>query len=51
MNYWGQPRTKPYPIYGKIYGKIGPFYRIALPWVQFDWHPAKEPYDIPAGGA
>ena len=43
MNYWGQPRTKPYPIYGKI----GPFYKIALPWVQFDWHPAKKPYDIP----
>jgi len=21
--------------------------QIQIPWVQFDWHPAKEPYDIP----
>ena len=25
--------------------------RISIPWFNFDWHPAKEPYDIPAGGA
>jgi parallel beta-helix repeat protein len=33
-NYWNKPRSLPKPIIG------------ILPFVQFDWHPAKEPYDI-----
>jgi parallel beta-helix repeat protein len=36
-NYWNSSRTLPYPIWGA---------RIFFPWVQFDWRPAKEPYDI-----
>jgi parallel beta-helix repeat protein len=37
-NYWGEPRSTPYPILG--------VYMFFLPWYQFDWFPAKEPYDI-----
>ena len=40
-NYWNRPRILPKLIIGTI------FYQI--PWVQFDWHPAKEPYDIELG--
>ena len=36
-NYWGRTRLIPYPIPGLL---------ILMPIVQFDWHPAKEPYDI-----
>jgi nitrous oxidase accessory protein len=36
-NYWGKPRNLPYPIFGLIF---------FFPWVNFDWHPVKEPYDI-----
>jgi len=36
-NYWNRPRLLPYPIFGK--GFFSPI-------VNFDWHPAKEPYDI-----
>jgi len=38
-NYWGEPRTLPYPIIGCL-GLFIPS------WVNFDWHPASEPYDI-----
>jgi parallel beta-helix repeat protein len=41
-NYWNRPRILPKPIIGIYY---------YFPWVNFDWHPAKEPYDIPVGGA
>jgi len=30
-----------------IFGCFGKFERI--PWVNFDWHPARKPYDIPIG--
>ena len=40
-NYWDEPRTKPYPIFG-----IGYLPLISFRWVVFDWHPAQEPYDI-----
>ena len=40
-NYWGRPRLLPHPIRGRLY-------LIPIPIVQFDWHPAKEPYDIGA---
>ena len=38
-NYWNRPRILPKPIIGTIL-----YY---YPWINFDWHPAKEPYDIP----
>jgi len=37
-NYWNRPRILPKPVIGIIL-----FY---LPWINFDWHPAQEPYDI-----
>ena len=40
-NYWNRPRLLPYPIFG-----IGYLPLLSFPWVVFDWHPAKEPYDI-----
>ncbi|MCK5261179.1 MAG: right-handed parallel beta-helix repeat-containing protein, partial [Thermoplasmatales archaeon] len=39
-NFWGRARLLPSPIWGRI-GK-----NCLIPWVQFDWHPAQEPYDI-----
>ena len=36
-NYWNGSRSLPYPIWGAY---------LFFPWVQFDWFPAKEPYDI-----
>ena len=36
-NYWGRPRLLPYIIPGLL---------ILMPIIQFDWLPAKEPYDI-----
>ncbi|OGS40413.1 MAG: hypothetical protein A3K77_02250 [Euryarchaeota archaeon RBG_13_31_8] len=36
-NYWGRPRLLPHPIRGWFF---------IIPIIQFDWHPAKEPYDI-----
>ena len=36
-NYWGRPRVLPKIIHGRIF---------LFPWFNFDWHPAKEPYDI-----
>lgn len=41
-NYWNSSRSLPYPIFGKI-----GIYNSRFPWLNFDWHPAKEPYDIP----
>ncbi|EMR75541.1 nitrous oxidase accessory protein [Thermoplasmatales archaeon SCGC AB-540-F20] len=38
-NYWDKPRVFPYPIIGCL-GLFIPS------WVNFDWHPASEPYDI-----
>lgn len=43
-NYWGRPYFLPKPIYGfLVHGRL--FSR--FPRLNFDWHPAKEPYDIP----
>ncbi len=40
-NYWGRPRFFPKLIFGRMrYGEYN------LLWVQVDWHPASEPYDI-----
>ena len=41
QNYWNRPRILPKPIIGTT------FFR--FPWLNFDWHPAKEPYDIYLG--
>ncbi len=43
-NYWGRERFLPKIIFGKMrYGEG--FFNI-LPWIFFDLHPAKEPFDI-----
>ena len=43
-NYWGRSRILPKPIFGLRL--FHPFiFVIILPVVQFDWHPAQEPYD------
>ena len=43
-NYWNQPRLLPKPIIG--YLTISDIF-IPWPfWINFDWHPAQEPYDI-----
>ncbi|PNX51882.1 MAG: hypothetical protein BV456_01445 [Thermoplasmata archaeon M8B2D] len=39
-NYWNRPRLLPYPIFGCSRVLI-------INRVNFDWHPATEPYDIP----
>ena len=41
-NFWNRFRILPVPIFGLM--KIG---FLIIPWVNFDCHPAKEPYDIP----
>jgi len=40
-NYWNRPRFFPYPVFGLMIGIFNEFL-----WVNFDWHPAQEPYDI-----
>jgi parallel beta-helix repeat protein len=42
-NFWNRPRIFPQPIFGKITWREV----ISIPWLNFDWHPAQEPYDIP----
>ena len=42
-NYWGRPRFLPHPIIGFTVGPLG---RFLIPWIIFDWNPAREPYDI-----
>lgn len=45
-NYWGRPRTFPKVIEGWLYfGAIG-MLPLTMPWPQFDFFPAQEPYDI-----
>jgi len=40
-NYWNRPRFLPKIIFGLL-GKSLPI----IPWINLDWQPAKEPYDI-----
>jgi nitrous oxidase accessory protein len=54
QNYWGEEKESPKIIHGVIgirleyiLGYIGD--RIGFPWINIDWHPAKEPYDIQVG--
>ena len=55
-NYWDESRLI-YGIYGKkiVWSVTGPYNKqyclLWIPWITVDWRPAKEPYDIPAGGA
>ncbi len=40
-NYWSRPRIFPKLVIGCIKKDW-----IYIPWINFDWHPAKKPYDI-----
>jgi nitrous oxidase accessory protein len=45
-NYWDNSRQNIYPIFGRI--AITQILEIGIiPWFQFDWHPAQQPYNIP----
>jgi len=47
-NYWDRPRLIPYPIFGGM-GWVRPtdyFVYHPITWIEFDLHPAKEPYEI-----
>jgi parallel beta-helix repeat protein len=45
-NYWDNSKQNIYPILGRI--AITQALEIGIiPWFQFDWHPAQEPYTIP----
>lgn len=37
-NYWGEPKNSPYIIRGSLF--------LFIPWFNFDWNPASEPYEI-----
>jgi parallel beta-helix repeat protein len=44
-NYWDDWNKKtPRPIYGEL--RLERFGKRIIPWIQFDWKPATEPYDI-----
>ncbi|HUS99823.1 MAG TPA: helix-turn-helix domain-containing protein [Candidatus Thermoplasmatota archaeon] len=49
-NYWSRSRILPQPIFGsfRISGREFSFNDLPIPidCVNFDWHPAQEPYDI-----
>ena len=40
-NYWNEPLSNPKIIHGELWGSI-----IEYKWINFDWFPAQEPYDI-----
>ncbi len=44
QNYWNRPRILPVPIIG--IGRTGTYPELPILWVNFDWRPAQEPYDI-----
>jgi len=44
-NYWNRARVLPVLIWGTKFIKLFN-YRNMIPWLDIDWHPAKEPYDI-----
>jgi parallel beta-helix repeat protein len=41
-NYWGEAKSSPKLILGWLL-----LWSIRIPLINFDWHPAQEPYDIP----
>jgi parallel beta-helix repeat protein len=38
-NFWDEPRTKPFPIRGSLL-------LLFIPWIEYDYNPAQEPYYI-----
>ena len=44
QNYWNRPRIFPKLIFGKI--RTSSTYIPHILWINIDWNPAKEPYDI-----
>jgi parallel beta-helix repeat protein len=44
-NFWDKGRILPKLVFG-VY-RFSPSGVLEFPWIDFDWHPAKEPYDIP----
>ena len=49
-NYWGGNRKLPKLIFGSLVliqpPAHGPGYGLIIPWLNIDWNPAQEPYDI-----
>ncbi len=41
-NYWGASQTFPKVLFGRI-----GIFAMKIPWINMDWSPAQEPYDIP----
>ncbi len=50
-NYWGKMKIFPKPIFvfTITHADVYPFCGF-IPWIAFDWHPAKQPYDIDGDG-
>ena len=46
-NYWGRPYLLPKRIHGQLILLEIIFFALSFPQLNFDWHPAQEPYDIP----
>ena len=45
QNYWSNWTINiPKPIFGIV---TFPYFALQIPFISFDWHPAKEPYDVP----
>lgn len=42
-NYWNETRIIPKAIIGRLHLQ----FFSTIPWLEFDWFPAREPYDIP----
>jgi hypothetical protein len=52
QNYWGRPINHPKIILGHrfLFDFDWPYWgttTVYIRWINIDWHPAKEPYDIP----
>ena len=46
-NYWGQPMLRLKIITGELrIDRVWPYQDTVIPWFDFDWLPAQEPYDI-----
>gem|GEM_PF-3209343 len=41
-NYWGAAQMFPKVLFGRT-----GIFAMKIPWINIDWHPASEPYDIP----
>jgi len=45
-NYWGRPYLLPKRIHGRLILLTYSVFALPFPQLNFDWHPAQEPYDI-----